>query len=93
MNSLFRFVGIAEGLSFLLLLGIAMPLKYVWGHPQAVQIVGMAHGVLFIAYVLLATKVAYDKRWPLKILVLAYLASVLPFGTFVFQSKYGEHHA
>ena len=46
-----RSVGILEAISFLLLLGIAMPLKYAFGQPEMVRIVGMAHGVLWILYV------------------------------------------
>ena len=53
-NSLksFRIISILEGLSFLILLGIAMPLKYIYDIPEAVQAVGMAHGILFMLYVL-----------------------------------------
>ncbi|MGB0788445.1 MAG: DUF3817 domain-containing protein, partial [Marinirhabdus sp.] len=46
----FRIISVLEAVSFLLLLGIAMPLKYIWGSPEMVRIVGAAHGVLFLAY-------------------------------------------
>ena len=79
----FRIVAIAEGISFLVLLSIAMPLKYFMGIPLAVKIAGYIHGFLFIAFVSLAWNVknALNKNamWFAK----ALLASVLPFGTFV----------
>lgn len=87
MISGFRWVGWLEGLSFLLLLGVAMPLKYVAGQPEMVRWVGAAHGGLFIAYVLYAFYLAQELSWPLKIRLLALLASVLPFGTFVFERR------
>ncbi|WP_317048755.1 DUF3817 domain-containing protein [Hymenobacter sediminis] len=58
-----RVVGFLEGISFLVLLGIAMPLKYLLGQPEAVRIVGMAHGVLFVAYVLLVLQVSLERSW------------------------------
>lgn len=88
MVRLFRFLGLAEGLSFLLLLLIAMPLKYMAGMPKAVSVVGMAHGVLFIAYVLLAIRVYAEQDWPPRRLALAWAAAVVPFGTFLFDRKF-----
>jgi integral membrane protein len=88
MRTLFRYTGWLEGLSYLLLLGVAMPLKYVWGDPSWVRVVGMAHGLLFIAYVGMAF-VLYDREnWSIKKLVYAMIASVLPFGPFVFDAKF-----
>lgn len=88
MKSIFRTIGIAEGLSFLTLLGIAMPLKYVWGEPLAVRIVGWIHGMLFIAYVYLANRLAHEESWPPKRFWAACLAAILPFGTFVFDRRF-----
>lgn len=82
---LFRTIAYAEGVSFLVLLGIAMPLKYVWGMPQAVKTVGMLHGVLFVAYVGILAHVASDNEWSLKKSALGFIAAVLPFGPFLFQ--------
>jgi integral membrane protein len=79
----FRLVSFLEGLSFLILLLIAMPLKYLAGEPGAVRVVGMIHGVLFLAYVLLLIQVWADTRWPLQRIALLFVASLLPFGTFV----------
>jgi integral membrane protein len=82
-----RLVGLLEGLSFLVLLLVAMPLKYAAGEPLAVRYVGMAHGVLFLLYLLALVPVALDHRWSWKILALAVLASLLPAGPFVFDAK------
>lgn len=82
-----RTLGLLEGASFLLLLFIAMPLKYLADQPLAVRYVGMAHGVLFLLYLLAIVPVALDQRWPLKTITLAVLASLLPAGPFVFDAK------
>lgn len=78
----FRLVAFWEGLSFLVLLLIAMPLKYGLGLPQGVRVVGMAHGVLFLAYLLTLMTAALDQGWGLKRVTLAFLASLVPGGTF-----------
>lgn len=83
----FRTIGILEGISFLVLLGIAMPLKYVAGIPEAVKFVGWAHGLLFMAYVVSAFAVSDAQSWPMRRLCGALLAAVLPFGPFVFERK------
>ena len=84
---LFKFVAIMEGVSFLILLGIAMPLKYIFGLPATTQVVGMAHGILFIAYVLMVVLIRKQLNWNLKITALALTAAVLPFGPFVVDRK------
>ena len=83
-----RIVAFTEGLSFLILLGIAMPLKYIANMPEAVRIVGMAHGVLFVLYVVLLIQVAIERSWSLKITLLAFVASLIPFGTFYADAKW-----
>ncbi len=82
-----RIVGFAEGISFLLLLGIAMPLKYILGLPAAVRVIGMAHGVLFVLYVLLVIVVKIERNWSFTKMLLALLASLVPFGTFWADAK------
>lgn len=77
-----RLIGFLEGISLLLLLGVAMPLKYLAGQPTAVRYAGMAHGLLFVLYVLLLIQVAIERRWSFGKVSLALLASVVPFGTF-----------
>ncbi len=71
-----------EGVSFLVLLLIAMPLKYLAGLPAAVKHVGMAHGVLFVLYVLLVVVVGIERGWSVRKMGLALLASLVPLGTF-----------
>ena len=85
-----RKTGIAEGISFLLLLGIAMPLKYVLKQPMAVTIVGWAHGILFVAFLFLAWEVKTDRNKSWKWFALAFLAAILPTGTFFFDKKLKE---
>lgn len=81
----FRKVAIWEGTSFLLLLFIAMPIKYGLGIPEFVKVIGMAHGILFILYCVLLIQVATEFSWPLKKSFLGFIAAFLPFGPFVFD--------
>jgi integral membrane protein len=83
-----RIVAFLEGISFLVLLCIAMPLKYMADIPGPVRIVGMAHGVLFVAYVLLLLQVALELRWTFSRSVAAFVASFIPFGTFYADKKW-----
>jgi len=78
----FRLIALIEGMSFLLLLFVAMPLKYVWGNPTMVKIVGQAHGLLFVAFVLAGILVAIGRRWSIALIVGAFVSSLIPFGTF-----------
>ena len=87
MINILRITALLEGLSFLILLGIAMPLKYMYDKPGMVKIVGMAHGVLFIAYILLVVIVKEKMNWNFKQTAIALIASVLPFGTFYADKK------
>jgi len=88
MLNAFRWIGRLEGSSFLILVLIAMPLKYFFGQPEAVRAVGMAHGVLFLVYVSAANYLALDKNWSKKVWLLSMVAAVLPLGTFYFEKKY-----
>lgn len=81
----FRLVGYLEGLSLLVLLGIAMPLKYVFSNPEGVRVVGWIHGLLFILYVALLALVSSEQKWSGRRVAQALIASVLPFGTFAFD--------
>jgi integral membrane protein len=82
-----RIIGFLEGLSFLLLLGYAMPLKYLWGEPAAVQQIGMAHGVLWMLYVGMAAYLQWQGFWKMRTTALLLLASLLPAGPFVADLK------
>jgi integral membrane protein len=83
-----RIIAFLEGISFLVLLGIAMPLKYLAGLPQAVRVVGMAHGVLFVLFVLLLIQVAIEKSWSFKKSALSFVSSLVPFGTFYADARW-----
>lgn len=87
MIQLFRRVALLEGISFLLILFVTMPLKYIWNIPEPTYYIGMAHGVLFVAYVGLAFYVHYYAKWDFLTLFLVLLASFIPFGTFVADQK------
>jgi integral membrane protein len=84
----FRIFGWLEGASFLLMLLIAMPVKYMMGNPVGVKVLGPVHGGLFLGYILLASLVADRKNWVPQVRFLSYVAAVLPFGTFWFEKKY-----
>ena len=85
--SWFRKIALAEGVSFLVLLFIAMPLKYLANLPMAVTIIGGLHGVLFVAFIVVAREVKreYKKSWGW--LAKSLLASIIPFGTFYMDKK------
>lgn len=83
----FRLVAISEGISFIVLLFIAMPLKYFADMPEAVKYVGWAHGLLFMLYILALITVKMSLGWNFKKTAIAFLASLLPFGTFVLDKN------
>jgi integral membrane protein len=82
-----RVIGLAEGISFLVLLGIAMPLKYAAGMPMAVRVVGSIHGGLFVLFVGALLLAARAHRWSLSRVAGAFVASLVPFGTFVLDAS------
>lgn len=83
----FRLVAFFEGISYLLLLGIAMPLKYIWGWPWAVKYIGWAHGLLFVLFLITLLQVALERDWKFTKIVLAFLSGFVPFGTFWFDKR------
>ena len=88
-----RFCGMLEGISLLLLVGIAMPLKYFFDSPLAVRYTGMAHGVLFILFCLLILITWLEKKISLKHAALAFGASLIPFGPFLIDRKLAKDEA
>ncbi len=86
--SVLRLLALLEGISFLVLLGIAMPLKYYMNKPDAVKIVGMAHGVLFVLYTINLLLVHLKLKWNLGRTTGAFIASFIPFGTFYADKKW-----
>lgn len=81
----FKWISLIEGLSFLILLFIAMPLKYIMDMPLAVTYVGWAHGLLFILYIYTVFPTASKLKWEFGRTFFALLASILPFGPFIFD--------
>jgi len=84
----FRRLAFAEGFSFLFLLLVAMPLKYIYLNPEPVRFTGMVHGILFLLYVYSLIDVALDRGWRKRTMAYGLLASVLPLGPFWFELVY-----
>lgn len=82
-----RVVGMMEGISFLLLMGVAMPLKYGAGMPAAVQWTGWIHGILFILYGLVVLMALVNGRLSFGKAALAFVASLVPFGPFLLDRR------
>lgn len=88
MKVAFRMVSFLEGVSYLLLLGVGVPLKYLAGNEAWVKTLGMPHGILFVAYIVLACVMLEIEKWGLKDFSIILIASLLPFGTFYVDWKY-----
>ncbi|WP_179351861.1 DUF3817 domain-containing protein [Winogradskyella vidalii] len=84
----FRIVALLEGVSYILLLFIATPIKYFYEDDQYVKMLGMPHGILFMAYVVIAVLISSDMKWPSRTLWIVLFASIIPFGTFYIDKKY-----
>jgi len=88
MTKLFKIVAILEGISLLALFLFAMPMKYIFGDKSFIYPVGMAHGLLFIAYIILAIMLKFEQRWSWKKFGIICIASLIPAGTFYVDWKY-----
>ena len=88
MKTVFRLITILEGLSYVLLLFVAVPVKYFGNNDLFVKFLGMPHGLLFMGYLLFAfyLKDTYQWKWQQTLIVL--IASIIPFGTFYVDRKY-----
>ena len=82
-----RAIGIIEGISFLVLLGVAMPLKYFAGMPLAVTWAGWLHGLLFIAFCVALTQAHQEAQWGFGRSAMILIAALLPFGPFVIDKR------
>ncbi|MFC4403738.1 DUF3817 domain-containing protein [Gracilibacillus xinjiangensis] len=83
----FRIIGFLEGLSLLVLLFVAMPLKYLAGLPEAVTVIGTLHGVLFILYLAVIAYVTFKIRWSLLWVISAIAVAFIPFGNLLFDVR------
>ncbi len=83
----FMKIAFFEGISYLLLLAVAMPLKYLADIPEGVKYIGWAHGVLFVLFCLYLLKVWIGLKWSFGKAFLAFVASLLPFGTFILDAR------
>jgi integral membrane protein len=88
-----RAIGFIEGTSFLLLLGVAMPLKYLADMPQAVTVVGWLHGVLFITFCIALAQAHQEAKWHTRQTGLILIAGLLPFGPFVIDARLRKEDA
>lgn len=88
-----RIVGWAEGASFLVLLGVAMPLKYLAGQPLAVRVVGLIHGGLFVLYLAALIRAGAARRWPVGPWLVALAAAFVPFGPFLLDRRLRREEA
>ena len=90
--NIFRYVAFLEGLSYILLLFIATPIKYIADDPQYVKMLGMPHGLLFMLYIILAFMLKQENTWFKDNFKMVLLASIIPFGTFYLDHKYLRKH-
>lgn len=88
MLTVLRITSYLEGISYLLLLGVGVPLKYMANDPSWVKALGMPHGVLFMAYLFIAIVIRQKMNWDNKTMLIVLMASVIPFGTFYVDKKY-----
>ena len=88
MIKVFRIISYLEGISYILLLFIAVPIKYYADDPSLVKLLGMPHGLLFVAYVILSFVSSKEYRWNSKKTLVVLISSVIPFGTFYVDYKY-----
>lgn len=89
----FRIISFAEGISYLLLLGIAVPIKYACNMPDAVQVPGMLHGVLFVTYIALLIIATLSNKWSFKNAILLFIASIFPFGFLLAEKMFLKKQA
>ena len=84
----FRVISLLEALSYIVLLLIAMPVKYLLGNPELVRVAGMAHGILFVLYILGAFVFKNTLNWSNQVLGVVILCSIIPLGPFYVDRKY-----
>ena len=88
MIKIFRFVAFLEGLSYIILIFIAVPNKYLLNDPTYVKLLGMPHGILFVVYIILSVIGKKNLKWSYLEFFIVSAASLIPFGTFYVDRKY-----
>jgi len=87
VSKMIRYIAVSEGISYILLLFVAMPLKYFGGIPQPVKYTGWIHGLLFILFINAIMLGFFRLKWSFKQITWAFIASLLPFGTFILDKQ------
>lgn len=88
MIQLFRLISFLEGVSYLLLLFVATPIKYTQADNTYVKLLGMPHGILFLLYIVFAIVIQKQMKWNVKDLGVVLICAIIPFGTFFVDKKY-----
>ncbi|KFE99853.1 membrane protein [Chryseobacterium formosense] len=93
MINLYRKTAIIEGISYLILLFIAMPIKYIFDIPEPVKYFGWIHGVLFLFYMAVLIIAAVNYKWSIKRIVIYVMGSILPFVPFILDKNLKKEYA
>lgn len=88
MLKTFKIIAFLEGVSFIIMMFVGMPLKYMGGNDIIIKILGMPHGLLFVSYVILAFLIQNQMKWNFKDMAIILACSLIPFGTFWMDKKY-----
>jgi len=88
MKNTFRIIAFLEGVSYILLMSVGLYFKYQLGDPSYVKLLGMPHGILFVAYLVFALLLKENEKWNKTELFIVLVCSILPFGTFYIDQKY-----
>ena len=88
MKNTFRIIAFLEGVSYILLMSVGLYFKYQLGDPSYVKLLGMPHGILFVAYLVFALLLKENEKWNKTELFIVLICSILPFGTFYIDQKY-----
>ncbi|WP_428024917.1 DUF3817 domain-containing protein [Arcobacter sp.] len=83
----FRIISYIEGLSYLTLLFIAMPIKYIGENPYPVKVIGMTHGVLFILFMIFLFETMRKYNWENRFSLKLFVYSIVPFGSFIIEKR------
>ncbi|MGB0886246.1 MAG: DUF3817 domain-containing protein [Chitinophagales bacterium] len=88
MLKTFKIIALLEGISYIIMMLVGMPLKYLGNNDILIKTLGMPHGLLFVAYVILAFLIQNQMKWSTKDLAIVLICSLIPFGTFWMDKKY-----